>query len=103
MSEEQQDRPTGEQAKGTPLNEFVTHQRKAAEEACAALNALIPPDFRTHGRAAKEEFLTSFKVLVDGVATMVDQELNRMRTSSSGGSGGGPSTTGKSKVKVEVS
>jgi hypothetical protein len=91
--------------KGSPLNEFLTHQRKAAEETFKALDALIPPDFRTHGRAAKEEFLTSFKVLIEGTAEAIEQELNRMRSTrpESGSGGDGPSTTGKSKVKVEVS
>ena len=106
MSEEHQDMPTGEPEpetrKGTPLNEFIEHQRKAMDEACQAVDALIPPDFRTHSRAAREEFLMSFKVLVDGVASTVDKELNRMRTNPSGGSSG-PSTTGKTKVRVEVS
>jgi hypothetical protein len=97
---EERTSPTGEEARKTPLNEFVAHQRKAAEEACAALNALIPPEFRTHSRTAREEFLKGFKVLADGMAEMVDRELNRVRTNPSGG---GPSTTGKSKVKIEVS
>jgi hypothetical protein len=52
---------------------------------------------------AREEFFKSFKVLVEGVSEAVDRELNRMRTNSSSGPGDGPSTTGKSKVKVEVS
>jgi hypothetical protein len=86
----------------SPLENFVEHQKRAAEEAAKALNALIPPDFRTHGRAAKKEFLTSFKVLVEGVATAVDHELNKMHSTKSDGSDG-PSTTGKTKVKVEVS
>jgi len=87
----------------TPLQDFIEHQRKAAEEAAQAINALIPPEFRTHSRAAREEFLKSFKVLVDGVAAAVDREMNRMRNNPSSGPGDGPSTTGKSKVKVEVS
>ncbi len=95
--------PTGDESRKTPLNDFVAHQRKAAEEACAALNALVPPDFRTHSRAAREEFLKGFKALADGVAEIVDRELNRMRANPSSGPGGGPSTTGKSKVKIEVS
>ncbi len=102
MAEERKDMPpTGEQT--TPLRDFVEHQRKAVDEACQALSALLPPDFRTHSRTAREEFMLSFKVLADGVAAAVDRELNKMRTSPSSGSGGGPSTTGKSKVKVEVS
>ena len=116
MSEEKQEMPTQETPKAedakqeeakseSPLKEFLKHQSKACEETGKALGALIPPDFRTHGHAAKEEFLTSFKVLVDGVSEMVDREVNKMRgaqQSGSSGSGPGPSTTGKTKVKVEV-
>ena len=105
MAEERQDAPTGEPESEkteptSPLHQFVEHQRKAADEACQAIEALIPPDFRTHSRAAREEFLKSFKVLVEGVAGAVDNELNRMRSNPSSGSG--PSTTGKTKVRVEV-
>jgi hypothetical protein len=85
-----------------PLEAFIEHQKKAAEETAKALNALIPPDFRTHGRAAKHEFLTSFKVLIEGVSAAVDHELHKMHTNKSEGNDG-PSTTGKTKVKVEVS
>ena len=45
----------------------------------------------------------SFKVLIEGAASMVDHEINRMQSSKSSTSSSGPSTTGKSKVKVEVS
>jgi hypothetical protein len=107
MAEERQDMPTGEpqaekseKAKTSPLYDFLDHQRKAADEACKAFESLIPPDFRTHSRAAREEFLLSFKVLVEGMAKLVDEELNRMRSTPSSGSG--PSTTGKTKVRVEV-
>src|SRR5260221_4657893 len=101
MSEEKQENPTQETPKAdestqdtnpnkseSPLRDFLKHQSKAAEEATMALSALIPPDFRTHGRAAKEEFLLSFKVLVDGVSELVDREVSKMRESQQGGSGG---------------
>jgi hypothetical protein len=108
MAEKHQDTPTGEpetekseQANASPIRGFFDHQRKAADEACQAFESLIPPDFRTHSRAAREEFLTSFKVLVEGVTKVVDGEINRMRSAPSSGSG--PSTTGKTKVRVEVS
>jgi len=91
------------ESSSSPLHEFVKHQRIAVEEAGKALDALIPPDFRTHSRAAREAWLLSFKVLIDGAASMVDHEINRMQSSKSGSSSNGPSTTGKSKVKVEVS
>lgn len=115
MSDKEQEMPTQETPKAedskqenakpeSPVREFFKHQSKACEETAKALDALIPPDFRTHGRAAKEEFVLSFKVLVDGVSEMVDREVNKMRGSQQGSSGGsGPSTTGKTKVKVEVS
>ena len=114
MSEEKQEMPTEETPKpedarqeeatsDSPLKEFLKHQSKACEETSKALKALIPPDFRTHGHVAKEEFLMSFKVLVDGVSQAVDREVNKMRGAQQGGSGGsGPSTTGKTKVRVEV-
>src|SRR5205814_7153955 len=95
--------PTGDETRNQPLREFVEHQRKAADEACQALSALIPPEFRTHSKVAREEFFKSFKILADAVAAAADRELNRMRTNPSSGPGDGPSTTGKSKVKVEVS
>ena len=102
MTEETQEPKTAEtNAEESPLQKFITHQRKAAEEAGKAFKALLPPEFRTHGHAAKEEFLASFKVLVDGVSEAVDREMKRAQASKSDDSG--PSTTGKSKVKVEVS
>lgn len=92
------------QADDSLVGQFVKHQRKAADEACKAVNALIPPDFRTHGRAAREEFLASFKVVLEGVGKMVDTELDKMRSAkASDDTSRGPSTTGKAKVKVEVS
>jgi hypothetical protein len=115
MSEERQEMPTeeskqtgqgaqGERASTGPVGDFMYHQRRAAEEAAEALKALIPPDFRTHCRTAREEFLQSFKVLVDGVSSTVDTELNRMRSKRADGSESErPSTTGKTKVRVDVS
>ncbi len=100
MAEERQEPPVGE--KKSLLDEFIAHQRKAAEEACEAVNALIPPDFRTHSKAARDEFIASLRVVADAAATTMQRELNKMRMSSEGGPSG-PSTTGKSKVKVEVS
>jgi len=103
MAEERQETPNEETEakKSTVLNEFISHQRKAAEEAYKAVEALIPPDFRTHSRTARDEFVESFRVLVGGVADVVDKELEKMRATAS--ETGRPSTTGKSKVKVEVS
>jgi hypothetical protein len=104
------DQKTNASGGKTPLGEFLEHQRRSAEETVKALNALIPPDFRTHSREARKEFLLSFKVLIDGAASAVERELNRMRTSrtsdpSASTTSDEPpvSSTGKSKVKIEVS
>lgn len=95
-----------------PLSAFVDHQTAAAREAALALQALIPPDFRTHSRAARKEFLSSFKVLLDGVSDMVDHELEKARAATAAAAAEAkaaksddqnkPPTTGKTKVKVEV-
>ncbi len=104
MAEEHQDKPGTEtpDLKST-FESFADHQRKAAKEACEAVVSLLPPDFRTHSRTATDEFAKSLRVLADGVIGVMEHELNRMRTSAEPGTGSGPSTTGKSKVKVEVS
>ncbi|SRR5258707_673831 len=95
-------RSEGSTEEETPVRGFINHQRKAYEEAAHALGAFLPPDFKAHGRAARDEFLKSFKVLIEGAAKVVDQEINRAQSSKNSG-GSGPTTTGKSKVKVDVS
>jgi hypothetical protein len=97
-------------APGTPLGAFFFHQRRAAEQTIRAINALVPPDFKQYSREARKEFLTSFKVLIDGANEAISRELNKHRkpgeaeTGTAGAQGSdGPSTTGKNKVKVEVS
>lgn len=80
------------------LDAFVRHQRKAVEESKLAFDALIPSGFREHGREAKRAFKRSFKVLLTEVASRIDvpeedAEAKPRR----------PKTTGKAKVKVEVS
>ncbi|HLY27284.1 MAG TPA: hypothetical protein VKQ72_13140 [Aggregatilineales bacterium] len=92
----------GSAEKESPLAGFIDHQRKAYQEAAQALSAFLPPDVKTHGRAARDEYVKSFKVLIEGMAKVVNQEMNRAKSSSSTGDTG-PTTTGKSKVKVDVS
>jgi hypothetical protein len=80
------------------LDAFVRYQRKAAEEGKLAFEALIPEGFRVHGREAKRAFKRSFKVLLTEIASRIevpegDEEAKPRR----------PKTTGKNKVKVEVS
>ena len=106
---EQSTAPEAETKTKPMFNAFVEHQAAAAREAAQALQALIPPDFRTHSRAARKEFLTSFKVLLDGVSEVVDREVEKARQASASKTDAKkpddndkPPTTGKSKVKVEV-
>ena len=89
----------------TPFGGFIYHQRLAAEKAIKALSSLVPPDFKQYSREAKKEYLLSFKVLIEGIADSISREMNRARGAQEPEDKGKtpPSTTGKSKVKVEVS
>jgi hypothetical protein len=90
----------------SPFYKFLEHQGNAAQETVKALQGLLPPEFREHGRKAREEFLQSFKVLIDGVQEAVNAEMEKAkaaRAERDSKDNDGPSTTGKSKVKVEVS
>lgn len=110
-----QEAPKAESEPNTPLGAFFFHQRRAAEHSFRAVNALIPPEFKQYSREARKEFLTAFKVLIDGANEAISRELNKNRKpgdatptgpADQGGNkpgGEGPSTTGKTKVKIEVS
>lgn len=88
----------------TPVEEFLYHQRRALEETGKALEALLPEGFRTHGSQASKEFTKGFRVLVDAAM----QELKKAKPEDAdpnmdtGSDDNGPSTTGKTKVKVQV-
>lgn len=77
------------------IDAFVRHQKEAAEEAKLAIEALIPEGTRHHGKAAKRAFRKAFKVVLDEISERLefaeDEDDER------------PSTTGPTKVKVEVS
>jgi hypothetical protein len=90
--------PTAEEK--TPLEEFVTHQRRAVEEMGKALEALLPEGFREHGSEASKEFAKGFKVLVD--AAIGELEKVSKKVEEEAGDSGKSSTTGKTKVKVQV-
>ncbi len=115
MSENQQvnDQTPNEtpgEEKRDPLNQFLRHQQRACEETGKALNALLPPEFKEHGQQARREFISGMKVLfdvaVDGLeqaSKEFDRNFNRQRPPASGSEGGDrPSTTGTTKVKVQV-
>lgn len=87
----------------SPLETFIYHQRKALDEAGKALDALLPDGFKSHGSEAGKEFVKSFKVLVDAAITEIEKATSRVQDSDENGEDGDrPSTTGKTKVKVQV-
>ena len=79
----------------TVVDAFVRYQRKAVEEGRLALDALLPPDFKSHGREAKRAFKKSFKVLLESIAEQINTEEDADEPP--------VSSTGKAKIKVEVS
>jgi hypothetical protein len=97
-----------------PLDQFVEHQKRAFEETGKALEALLPPGFREHSDTARKEFIKGMKVLVDAAVVElekagkeVDKALKRTRegqppTPTDSSDSDRPSTTGKTKVKVQV-
>lgn len=113
MAEERQQENQGQQAPKykTPLEGFIYHQLRAAEFTVKALNALLPPDFHSHSREARKEFSESLDVLFKGFSEAVENELNKFTKATDGSTkksnahkaSEGPSTTGKTKVRVEVS
>jgi hypothetical protein len=86
-----------------PFETFIYHQRKALEETGKALEALLPEGFREHGGEAGREFVKGFKALVDAAITEIEKATNQAEGSDGEGSDDEPpSTTGKTKVKVQV-
>lgn len=81
-----------------PFEAFVEHQRKALEEASKAVEALLPPEFKEHSRAALNESIEGFRVLINFVLDEIKEGVNRESTAEEPPK----STTGKSKVKVEL-
>jgi hypothetical protein len=109
MVNEEQATPEGHEGEDprTPFEEFLYHQRRALEETGKALEALLPEGFRAHGSEASKEFTKGLRVLVDAAmdelkrANEKSQEAAQQADQDSGSSGRA-STTGKTKVKVEV-
>lgn len=94
-----------------PLDAFINHQKKALEEGSKAIESLLPEGFREHGKEAGKEFARGFKVLVDaavGELEKASRELDkqfRQRSQnkpSPSQDDDKPSTTGATKVKVQV-
>jgi hypothetical protein len=91
MSEEKQN-PT----ENNPFDKFAEHQRKAAEEAGKALESLLPPEFKEHGRIAVEEFMEGFRVLFNAAVDEIKKEVNNHAKSEEDGAAGGR------KIKVDL-
>jgi hypothetical protein len=85
----------------SPLEAFVYHQRRALEEAGKALDALLPERFKEHGSVASKEFVKGFQVLVDAAITEIEKATSKVEATVEDDEDR-PSTTGKSKVKVQV-
>ncbi len=96
--------PTGEPAEGasgeakSAFEEFAHHQRLALEAAGKAVSALFPPEFKSHGSKALDEFKKSFQVLADRLKEMMEKAGEAATDSGDEP----PSTTGKTKVRVEL-
>lgn len=86
----------------SPFEEFLYHQRRALEETGRALESLLPEGFRKHGSEASKEFTRSFRVLVDAAMSEIKKGKDAEGDDAEMGSDDGPSTTGKTKVKVQV-
>jgi hypothetical protein len=85
------------------LNTFIEHQRRALEETGKALETLLPPGFKEHSQEAGKEFAKGFKVLADAALKELDKLGKNINTAREAGEEGDrPSTTGPTKVKVQV-
>jgi len=86
-----------------PLDQFFFHQRRALEETGKALDALLPPGFKEHSHEAGREFAKGFKVLVDAAIDEMKKvsEKDDLQPDADEDDDK-PSTTGKTKVKVQV-
>ncbi len=91
-----------------PFSTFLHHEQRAFTETGKALEALLPPGFKEHSQEAGREFVSGVKVLFDAALEGMqkaskdfEQNMNRQRSSGSD-NGDHPSSTGATKVKVQV-
>lgn len=96
--------PQGETIEGTPLEQFVQHQRRALEETGKAIETFLPPGFKEHSSEAGRHFVQGFKILVDAAIQEMEKASKEIdeRRRQQGDSSDRPATTGRTKVKVEV-
>jgi hypothetical protein len=63
--------------KKKPVDDFVEHQKRALDEAGKALESLLPPEFREHGKAAVNESIEGFRVLLNSMLDDFKSEVNK--------------------------
>ncbi|KXK21478.1 MAG: hypothetical protein UZ15_CFX003001465 [Chloroflexi bacterium OLB15] len=98
-----------EAAKKDTFGKFVEHETRAFEESLKAIDALLPEGFKEHAKVAGKEFAAGFRVLldvaaetIDKAAKDIDERMKAKRAEYAAEEGERPSTTGPTKVKVQV-
>ena len=100
------------QSEDTPLDAFFRHQRKALEETGKALDSLLPPDFKEHSAEAGREFAKGFRILIDAAIDELKKvsekdeedaaEADEVEETDNGDGDPPSSSTGKTKVRIEL-
>lgn len=87
---------------------FLDHQANSVREAGRAVDALLPEDFKKHGKNSLKEGLKSYQVLFDAgldvlnrAGKSVDEALKRAQDNLKENDARA-SSTGTNKVRVEV-
>jgi len=95
---------TPEEPTRNAFEAFLYHQRRALEETGKALESLLPEGFRTHSKQATSEFTSGLRVLVDAAIEEIKKANEGTKNVSveANEEEDKPSTTGKTKVKVQV-
>lgn len=93
---------TDESAPRNPFETFLFHQRRALEETGKALEALLPEGFREHGANATREFTKGLRVLMEAAVDEVKKASDKMKSEGAASDEDDDSTTGTTKVKVQV-
>lgn len=102
----QQTPPEDQDTMKAAFDEFMEHQRRAFEESGKAIDALMPEGFKEHSAVARDEFRKGLKVLVDATIDELEK-LTKIEPKSEDNADDDndkepPSTTGRTKVKVQV-
>lgn len=93
----------------TVAKDFINHQANAVREAVKAVDALLPEGFKQHGSASLHETVKSYRVLFNaGLEVLnragqnVDEALKKAKAAVEEEGDDRASTTGPTKVRVEV-